>query len=253
MNIRGVATLVKKETWRFIVRPAEAIGPPVVVTFLYFIIFGVTIGPRIGDIAGISYLEFIMPGLVMMNSVIYAYSNVAYSLQLSKITYSLADIFSSPMSYFEIILGYTIGATIRGLLTAGLIYGTAIIFLPISIVNPFYLISFFLITIMAFGLLGLIIGLLAETFEQVSLLPTFFLTPLSFLGGIFYSIDMLPEFWHSVSRLNPVLYIINGLRFGFYGISDVNVLGSFIIVLLLLIFLFFIALTLFRTGYKVRS
>jgi len=233
--------------------PFQTIAPPVITTLLYFIIFGVSIGPRIGQIQGVNYLEFIMPGLIMMNTLIYTYSNVAYSLQITKISRSMSDVLATPLSYTDIILGYVLASVIRGIITGLLIFLTAMLFIPISVLHPMYLISFFVVVTFLFSLLGLIIGLWAESFEQVSLFPTFFLTPLSFLGGIFYSIDMLPAGWQAISRFNPILYIINGLRYGFYGISDVNATTSYFFLVFVTVLLYIACYVILKSGYRIRS
>jgi len=246
-------TLFKKEVWRYASMPFQTIAPPVITTLLYFIIFGVSIGPRIGQIQGVNYLEFIMPGLIMMNTLIYTYSNVAYSLQITKISRSMSDVLATPLSYTDIILGYVLASVIRGIITGLLIFLTAMLFIPISVLHPMYLISFFVVVTFLFSLLGLIIGLWAESFEQVSLFPTFFLTPLSFLGGIFYSIDMLPAGWQAISRFNPILYIINGLRYGFYGISDVNATTSYFFLVFVTVLLYIACYVILKSGYRIRS
>ncbi len=253
MNFVAVWALTKKELVRFLRVPGQTIGAPIVTTALYFIIFTFSIGRSVEVINGLEYGQFIMPGLIMMNIMISSLTSVSSALMLSKVMNTLSDILVSPMSYLEIVLGYSLASVIRSVFIGSLIYGTALFFIPFGVANPLYLFSFLIIIAMAFSLAGLIIGIWAENFEQISIFPTFLITPLSFLGGIFYSIEMLPPVFQTIAKFNPILYLINGMRFGFYGVSDVNPYLAYGIGVAFLIVLMTITWNLFRTGYKIKT
>lgn len=253
MSYIPVKTLIVKELKRFIRVPGQTIGAPVATTILFFLVFGFSIGRRIGIVEDLSYTEFIMPGLMMMNVLMSAFFSVSSAILLSKLTNTLSDILVSPMSYLDMTLGFTIASVLRSVCIALLIFLTALFFVPFRIEHPMYLLSFLIIVSFAFSLLGLIIGLWAENFEQVSIFPTFFITPLSFLGGVFYSIGMLPPLFQTISKFNPFLYMINGIRYGFYGVSDVNPGVAYTVGIALLGILMVITWNLFRTGYKIKN
>jgi len=253
MNTAGLLTLTKKELTRFIRVPFQTLGSPIITTLLYFMVFGLSVGRFVGEINGLSYIEFIMPGLVMMNLLTTAFAGISSGIMLSKLLNTLSDILVTPMSYLEIILGFTISSVLRTLLTGLLIYMTALFFLPFHIEHPLYLLVFVALVAFAFSLLGLIVGIWAENFEQVSFIPTFLLMPLSFLGGIFYSIKMLPPLFQSISHFNPLFYMINGMRYGFYGVSDVSPWTAFGFIIIMTVFLTCLTLYLFRIGYKIRT
>ena len=253
MNFTAIWTLTKKELKRFIRVPGQTIGSPIVTTLLYFIIFSVAIGDRVDVSAGLTYGEFIMPGLIMMNVMSGSLMSVASALMLSKMMNTLSDVLLSPMSYLEMILGYVISSVLRSLVTGSLIYLTALFFVPFRVEHPLYLLGFVLIISTAFALGGLIIGIWADTFEQVSIFPTFLITPLSFMGGIFYSITALPQTLQNISRFNPLLYMINGMRYGFYGVSDVNQWVALAVGVGLLVLLMLVTWRMFSTGYKIKS
>ena len=253
MNYIGVYTLIKKEIVRFIRVPLQTIGSPVVTTALYFAVFGASIGSRIGVVDGLSYTQFIMPGLIMMNVVMVSFTGIASGFMLAKMLNTMSDILVTPLSNLEIILGFTIASTIRTVATAAIIYITALFFLPFRVDHPLYLITFISLVAFAFSLFGVIAGLWATTFEQMTIFPTFLITPLSFLGGIFYSTKMLPPFFKAISHYNPLLYAINGLRYGFFGVTDVSPLFAYSMLLLFTAVLMAITLHLFKIGYKIRT
>ncbi len=253
MNYVGIYTLAKKEIKRFMRVPFQTLGQPVVTTVLYFLVFGYAIGNRIGAIEGISYGEFIMPGLIMMNIVITAFSGVSFGLLFPKIMNTISDILVSPMSYTEIALGFTIASVLRSMVVGALIYLTALFFIPARIDHALFLIFFTVLVAATFSLFGIIIGIWAENFEQISIFPTFLIMPLSFLGGVFYSIDMLPPIAKTISMYNPFLYMISGMRYGFYGFSDVSPIVAIAIVGVLTLALLIFVSYLLKTGYKLRN
>jgi ABC-2 type transport system permease protein len=254
MNYVGLYTLATKEIKRTLKTPFQVIGTPIITTVLYFLIFGYAIGNRIGEIDGISYTQFIMPGLIMMNILTTAFQSIAFGIMFPRIVgRTINDILVSPMSYFEIAIGYTVSSVFRSLMVGVLIFGTALIFVPVQVDHPIFLIVFTTLVATAFSFFGLIIGLWSKSFEQLSIFPTFIIMPLSFLGGVFYSIEMLPPFAQMVSMYNPVLYMINGMRFGFYSISDVSpVLATGTVLLFAVIFLA-IAWRMLRSGYNLKT
>lgn len=253
MNLVGVYTLIKKELMRFIRVPTQTVGSPVVTTLLYFAVFGYSIGSRVGTIDGLPYTQFIMPGLIMMNILMIAFSGISSGLTLAKVMGTFSDILVTPLSYLEIILGFTLASVVRSILTAGLIYATALFFIPFRVDHPVYLLIFTTLVAFAFSLAGLIVGVWAENFEQIMLIPTFVITPLSFLGGVFYSVQMLPPLFRIISHVNPLLYMINGMRYGFYTTTDVSQWLSLTILISILIALTLLTWHLFRIGYKIRT
>ena len=253
MNTVAIWTLIYKELKRGLRVPLQVFGAPIITTLLYFLVFGFAIGERIGVIHNLQYTEFIMPGLIMMNILTTSFFSVSSGILLQKFMNTFTDLLVSPMSYLEIVIGYTLSAVIRSLMVGILIYLSALFFIPFTIVNPIFLILFTLMVTAAFSLFGLMAGLWATTFEQVSVVPTFIITPLTFLGGIFYSIEMLPALAQTLSKFNPFFYMINGMRYGFYGVTDIAPLVAFLFVLVLLILLGIISWNMFRTGYKLKE
>lgn len=253
VNIVGCITLTKKELMRFLRVPFQTIGSPIITTLLYFAVFGLSVGRFVGEIDGLPYIKFIMPGLIMMNLLTTAFGGISSGFMLSKLMGTLSDLLVTPLSHLEIILGFTLSSVVRSILTALLIYLTALFFLPLEMQHPFYLLAITIVVAFAFSLLGLIVGVWAENFEQVSFIPTFLLMPLSFLGGIFYSIKMLPPLFQTLSQFNPLFYMINGMRYGFYGVSDVNPWFSLVFLILLAIVLTICTVYLFSIGYKIRT
>lgn len=253
VNWIGMWTLVKKEIVRFIRVPIQTIGSPVVTSLLYFAVFGAAVGGRIGEMNGLTYSEFITPGLIMMNVIMVSFTGIGSGIMLAKMMNTLTDILVTPLSNLEIILGFSIASTIRTMVTAILIYLVALFFIPFHIAHFIYLITFTALVAFVFSLLGLIVGVWAKDFEQLMVFPTFLITPLTFLGGVFYSTAMLPPVFKALSHYNPVLYAINGLRHGFYGITDVSPAFAYILFVAIAALALWFAHHLFKIGYKIRT
>lgn len=253
MNLVGFYTLSCKECRRILRIWRQTLVPPVITTTLYFLIFGKLIGSRIGEMNGVSYMQFIAPGLIMMTAITASYVNTASSFFLSKFTRDFEEMMISPLSSHNIIWGYVSGSLLRGGLSALLVMGVAMIFVSFEIYSFTIIALTLLLTIIAFALGGLINAVFAKSFDDVGLIPTFVLTPLTYLGGIFYSISLLSEFWQTVSKFNPIVYMINGLRYGFLGISDVPLVYTFSVLITLCIFLYFVAYYLIQKGIGLRS
>lgn len=246
-------TLVRKESDRIFRIWTQSLLPSVVTTSLYFLIFGGFIGSQIQDIDGVSYMQFIVPGLVMMAIITNSFMNVVSSFFGNKFQKSIEELLVSPTPNWVIVLGYASGGLIRGLLVGLLVYLIAGAFTDISIDNIFLTGGFAILTSMAFSFAGLMNAVFAKKFDHVSIVPTFVLTPLTYLGGVFYSIDSLPEVWQNVSRFNPILYMVSGFRYGFFGTSEVPVLISFGVVITFVIILGVIDVVLLNRGVGIRS
>ncbi|MEG9534031.1 ABC transporter permease [Mannheimia indoligenes] len=253
MNLIGFYTLACKECRRILRIWRQTLVPPVITTTLYFLIFGKLIGGRIGEMNGVGYMEFIAPGLIMMTAITASYVNTASSFFLSKFTRDFEELLISPLSTHNIIWGYLLGSILRAGLAALLVMLVAMIFVSFNI-HSFAIIALTLfLTIVAFALGGLINAVFAKSFDDVGLIPTFVLTPLTYLGGVFYSISLLPEFWQTVSKFNPIVYMINGLRYGFLGISDVALIYTFGVLISLCLGLYIVAYSLIQRGIGLRS
>ncbi|MEG9475463.1 ABC transporter permease [Mannheimia indoligenes] len=253
MNFIGFYTLACKECRRILRIWRQTLVPPVITTTLYFLIFGKLIGGRIGEMNGVGYMEFIAPGLIMMTAITASYVNTASSFFLSKFTRDFEELLISPLSTHNIIWGYLLGSILRAGLAALLVMLVAMIFVSFDI-HSFAIIALTLfLTIVAFALGGLINAVFAKSFDDVGLIPTFVLTPLTYLGGVFYSISLLPEFWQTVSKFNPIVYMINGLRYGFLGISDVPLIYTFGVLISLCLGLYIVAYSLIQRGIGLRS
>ncbi|EIG26249.1 ABC transporter permease [Haemophilus paraphrohaemolyticus] len=253
MNLTGFFTLATKESKRVIRIWRQTLVPPVITTTLYFLIFGQLIGGRIGDMHGVSYMQFIAPGLVMMTAITASYVNSASSFFLSKFTKTYEEMLISPLSTHNIIWGYVVGSVVRGGLAGILVMLVALLFITFDIYSWMMIFSTLLLTTISFALGGLINAVYAKTFDDVGLIPTFVLTPLTYLGGVFYSISLLPDFWQAVSKFNPIVYMINGFRYGFLGISDMPIFYTFLVLVSLCIMLYWFAFSLIEKGVGLRS
>ena len=253
MNFYGVLAIYRFEMSRTRRTLIQSIFAPVVTTSLYFIVFGAAIGSRIQEVDGVSYGAFIVPGLIMLNLLTNGISNGSFGIYFPKFVGTVYEILSAPVSTFEIVLGYAGAAASKALLLGFIILLTASLFIELRIAHPLIMMAFLILTAISFSLLGFILGIWADNFEKLSVVPTLVITPLVFLGGSFYSTDMLPSFWQTVSMFNPVLYLVSGLRWSFYETSDVNVWASLGSVLLFLLICFITVVWIFKTGYKLRS
>ncbi|ABR60448.1 ABC transporter permease [Sinorhizobium medicae] len=253
MNIEAVKSIYFFEMARTRRTLLQSVVSPVISTSLYFIVFGAAIGTRIQEIDGISYGAFITPGLMMLTLLTQCIGNGSFGIYFPKFTGTIYEVLSSPISMLEIVLGYVGAAATKGLMIGTIILITASLFVDLSIAHPFVMLFFFVLTAVTFSLFGFLIGIWAKDFEQLNLIPMLVIPPLVFLGGSFYSIDMLPPFWRAVSHFNPVLYLISGFRWSFFEISDVNPLASAAIILVFLALCMSALTWIFRTGYKLRS
>ena len=252
MNIEAVKSIYFFEMARTRRTLLQSVVSPVISTSLYFIVFGAAIGGRIQEIDGISYGAFITPGLMMLTLLTQCIGNGSFGIYFPKFTGTIYEVLSSPISMLEIVLGYVGAAATKGMMIGTIILVTASLFVDLSIAHPFVMLFFFVLTAVTFSLFGFLIGIWAKDFEQLNLIPMLVVPPLVFLGGSFYSIDMLPPFWRAVSHFNPVLYLISGFRWSFFEISDVNPLASAAIILVFLALCMSALTWIFRTGYKLR-
>ncbi len=246
-------TIFRKEFNRFMRIWTQTLIPPIITMALYFVIFGNLIGSQIDKMQGFSYMEFIVPGLIMMSVITNSYMNVSSSFFSSKFQRSIEEILVSPASNGIIILGYVAGGVTRGLMVGFLVMVVSIFFTKLSIAHLGVLICFVVLTAIVFSLAGLLNGIFAQKFDDVNIIPTFILTPLTYLGGVFYSIELLSPLWRSISQINPILYMVSGFRYGFLGISDINIFAGLSILILFTIILFSLNLYLLKRGVGLRS
>ncbi|MDX3906920.1 MAG: ABC transporter permease [Pigmentiphaga sp.] len=253
MNFHAIQAIYRFEMARTFRTLTQSIASPVLSTSLYFIVFGTAIGARMGDIGGVSYGAFIIPGLVMMSLLNESISNASFGIYLPKWTGTIYELLSAPVSPVEAVIGYVGAAATKSMMLGVLILVTARIFVPYHIEHPFWMIGFLVLTAVTFSLFGFIIGLWADDFQKLQIIPLMVVTPLTFLGGAFYSINMLPPIWQKITLANPVVYLISGFRWSFYGQSDVNVVVSLGMTLAFLVACVGIVTWIFRTGYKMKT
>jgi len=246
-------TILTKEVLRFARIWIQTVLPPVITTALYFIIFGNLIGPRIGPMEGFDYMEFIIPGLIMMAVITNSYANVVSSFYGSKFQRHIEEMLISPVPNYIILIGFVGGGVARGLTVGVAVTIVSLIFHPLNIHSLWVMLSMILLTAILFSLAGLINGVYAKSFDDISIVPTFVLTPLTYLGGIFYSISLLPEFWQKASLINPILYMVNAFRFGFLGVSDISLALSYAISIGFIIVLYLFSLYLLHKGHGIRT
>lgn len=252
MNTSAIKAIYRFElarTWRTLM---QSIASPVLSTSLYFIVFGTAIGSRMAEIDGIAYGAFIVPGLIMLTVLTESTSNASFGIYMPKFTGTIYEILSAPVSALEIVIGYVGAAATKSIILGLVILATARLFVSYSIAHPLWMLAFLVLTAIAFSLLGFIIGVLANSFEQLQVVPLMVITPLAFLGGSFYSINMLPPLWQTVALFNPVVYLVSGLRWSFYGVADVRVGLSLAMVTLFMAACIAVITWIFRTGYKVK-
>ena len=231
----------------------QSIVSPVISTSLYFVVFGAAIGARIPEVDGISYGAFIVPGLIMLSLLTQSISNASFGIYFPKFTGTIYELLSAPVSFFEIVVSYVGAAATKSILLGLIILATAALLVPVRIEHPLWMILFLVLTSVTFSLIGFIIGIWADGFEKLQLIPLLIITPLTFLGGSFYSIDMLPPFWRTVTLFNPVVYLISGFRWSFYGSADMSVLVSLAMTLAFLAISLAIVAWIFKTGYRLRT
>jgi ABC-2 type transport system permease protein len=248
--IRAIYGFEMSRTWRTLF---QSIASPVLSTSLYFIVFGAAIGSRMAHIDGVSYGAFIVPGLIMLSILTESVSNASFGIYMPKYSGTLYEILSAPISTTEIIIGYIGAAATKSVILGTIILATARLFVTFTIVHPVWMVVSLLLTAVTFSFFGFIIGIWADGWEKLQIVPLIVVTPLTFLGGSFYSINMLPPLWQKVALFNPIVYLISGFRWSFYGISDVNIVVSFTMILMFLALCFLAVWAIFRTGYKLKA
>ena len=253
MNIHAVHAIYRFEMARTRRTLMQSIISPVISTSLYFVVFGAAIGSRIQEVEGISYGAFIVPGLIMLSLLTQSISNASFGIYFPKFTGTIYELLSAPVSYLEIVVSYVGAAATKSIILGLIILATAALFVPLQIAHPVWMVLFLVLTAVTFSLFGFIIGIWADGFEQLQLVPLLIVTPLTFLGGSFYSIDMLPPFWQTVTLFNPVVYLISGFRWSFYGIADVSVGVSLVMTVVFLATFLAIVAWIFRTGYRLKT
>jgi ABC-2 type transport system permease protein len=253
MNLPAVQAIYRFEMARTGRTLLQSIISPVLSTSLYFVVFGAAIGSRIAQIDGISYGAFIVPGLIMLSLLTQSISNASFGIYFPKFTGTIYELLSAPISYLEIVLSYVGAAATKSIVLGVIILATAGLFVPLHILHPFWMILFLILTSVTFSLVGFIIGLWADGFEKLQLVPLLIVTPLTFLGGSFYSIDMLPPIWQTVTLFNPVVYLISGFRWSFYGIADVSLGVSLAMTIGFMAVSLAIVAWIFKTGYRLKT
>jgi len=248
--IRAIYVFEMSRTWRTLM---ESIASPILTTSLYFIVFGAAIGSRMGDIDGIAYAAFIVPGLLMLSLLGESISNASFGIYFPKFSGTIYEVLSAPVSPLEVVIGYVGAAATKSMIIGALILLTARLFVDYQILHPAWMVSFLLLTAITFSLFGFIIGLWADDFQKLQIIPMMVITPLTFLGGAFYSINMLPDFWQKVTLFNPVVYLISGLRWSFYGVADVNVGFSLAMILVFMSLCLALVWWIFKTGYRLKT
>ncbi|OYU86937.1 MAG: sugar ABC transporter permease [Bradyrhizobiaceae bacterium PARB1] len=253
MNYRAIAAIYKFEmarTWRTLL---QSIVSPVISTSLYFVVFGAAIGSRIANVEGVSYGTFIVPGLVMLSVLTQSIANASFGIYFPKFIGTIYELLSAPVSALEVVIGYVGAAATKSIILGLIILGTAGLFVPLHILHPIWMLTFLVLTAVTFSLFGFIIGIWADSFEKLQAIPLLVVTPLTFLGGSFYSVNMLPSGWRTVTLLNPIVYLISGFRWSFYEISDVSIELSVAMTLIFLTVCMIIVWWIFKTGYKLKK
>ena len=253
MNIHAVAAIYKFEMARALRTVFQSIISPVISTVLYFVVFGAAMGSRVTQIDGVAYGSFIVPGLIMLSLLTQSIANASFGIYFPRFVGTIFELLSAPISYFEMVLGYVGAAATKSIVLGLIILATAAFIVPIHIAHPFWMLLFLVLTAVTFSLFGFIIGVWADGFEKLQIIPLLIITPLTFLGGSFYSINVLPPFWQKISLFNPVVYLISGFRWSFYEISDVSVGVSLAMTLVFLALCLIAVAWIFRTGYKIKN
>ena len=253
MNWHAIRAIYRFEMARTFRTLMQSIASPVLSTSLYFIVFGAAIGSRMGEIGGVGYGAFIIPGLIMLSLLNESISNASFGIYLPKWSGTIFELLSAPVSYIEVVIGYVGAAATKSLMLGILILVTARFFVAYEIVHPVWMLGFLILTCVTFSLFGFVIGLWADDFQKLQVIPLMIVTPLTFLGGAFYSINMLPDIWQKITLFNPVVYLISGFRWSFYGVADVNVALSLSMTLVFLALCLGVVWWIFKTGYKLRN
>lgn len=253
MNRHAVAAIYKFEMARTKRTIFQSIVSPVISTSLYFVVFGSAIGSRINEVDGVSYGAFIVPGLIMLSLLTQSISNASFGIYFPKFSGTIYELLSAPVSYFEALLGYVGAAATKSIILALIILATASLFVPLQIAHPVWMMVFLVMTAITFSLFGFIIGIWADNFEKLQVIPLLVITPLVFLGGTFYSVNMLPQIWQTITLFNPVLYLVSGFRWSFYEISDVSMLASLVAISGFLLLCIVGVWWIFRTGYQLKK
>jgi ABC-2 type transport system permease protein len=253
MNVHAIRAIYRFEMARTFRTLTQSIASPVLSTSLYFVVFGAAIGSRMGEVGGVSYGAFIIPGLIMLSLLNESISNASFGIYLPKWSGTIYELLSAPVSYIEALFGYVGAAATKSVMLGVLILVTARAFVPYEIAHPIWMLAFLILTSVTFSLFGFIIGLWADDFQKLQVIPLMIVTPLTFLGGAFYSINMLPPLWQKITLFNPVVYLISGFRWSFYGVADVNVAVSLGMTLAFLVLCLVAVWWIFRSGYKLRT
>jgi ABC-2 type transport system permease protein len=251
-NLAGIWAIYRTEMARMRRTLTQSVATPVLTTALYFIVFGGAIGSRMHQVGGVGYGAFIVPGLIMLSMLTQSVSNASVAIYFPKFTRAIYEVLSAPLSFVEVVIAYVGAAATKSTLLALIILGTATLFVPVRILHPGWMVAFMLLTTISFSLFGFIIGIWAENFEQLAIVPSLVMTPLTFLGGAFYSIDMLPPRWQTMSLFNPVVYLVSGFRWSFYGLGDVGVTASLAFTALFMALCLGVLGWMFRTGYRLK-
>ena len=253
LNLVALQTIVRKEVVRVLRIWVQTIVPPAITMTLYFIIFGNLIGRRIGTMDGFDYMQYIAPGLIMMSVITNSYGNVVSSFFGAKFGRHIEEMLISPMSNATIVIGHVAGGVLRGMLVGVLVTSIALFFTDLNVTHPFVTVSIVLLSSIVFALAGFINAVFARKFDDISIIPTFVLTPLTYLGGVFYSISLLPDFWQKVSLANPILYMVNAFRYGILGTSDIGIAAAYAILLGFTVLLFTACMILMQRGVGIRE
>ncbi|HYY83145.1 MAG TPA: ABC transporter permease [Beijerinckiaceae bacterium] len=248
--IRAVYTFEMARTWRTLL---QSIVSPVISTSLYFVVFGAAIGSRISEIDGVAYGAFIVPGLIMLSLLTQSIANASFGIYFPRFTGTIYEILSAPISGLEIVVAYVGAAATKSILLGLIILATAALFVPLRIEHPLWMLLFLVLTAVTFSLFGFIVGLWADGFEKLQVIPLLVVTPLTFLGGSFYSIHMLPPFWQTVTLFNPVVYLVSGFRWSFYGTADVSLVVSLAMTVMFLVACLAVVTWMFKTGYRLKA
>jgi ABC-2 type transport system permease protein len=253
MNLPATAAIYRFEMARWRRTMLQSVVSPVIATSLYFVVFGAAIGSRITQIEGVPYGAFIVPGLIMLTLLTQSVANASFGIYFPRFTGTIYELLSAPISYLEIVVGYVGAAATKSIILGLIILATAWVFVPLRIAHPVWMAGFLVLTAITFSLLGFIIGIWADGFEKLQLVPLLIITPLTFLGGTFYSISVLPPLWQVVTLFNPVVYLVSGFRWSFYEIADVTPAVSLVMIALFLAICLAIVAWIFKTGYRLKS